>query len=107
VLHSFAGDLQDARWAVARGFVLGIGGPVTYKNSRLPAILAELSPDDVVLETDAPWLPPMPHRGHRNEPAFLLRTAEAVAAVFGMPLAMLAEIVAANVARIFPRAEAA
>ena len=62
VLHSFAGEAEHARWARARGCVLGIGGPVTYKNSKLPAVLREagVRADEVLLETDAPWLPPVP-----------------------------------------------
>jgi TatD DNase family protein len=83
VLHAFAGDAAAAAWARARGFRLGIGGPVTYKNSRLPAALAGCAPGDLLLETDAPYLPPDPHRGRRNEPAYLTLTAAAVAAQRG------------------------
>ncbi len=78
VLHSFAGGAEHARWARERGCLLGIGGPVTYKNGRLPGVLAAagVTPDDVLLETDAPWLPPVPFRGKRNEPAYLAHTCE-------------------------------
>ena len=71
VFHAFAGDEESARWALAHGFRLGIGGPVTYRGSRLPEIVRRLGLDDLLLETDAPWLPPHPHRGRRNEPAWL------------------------------------
>ncbi len=99
IMHSFAGDRRAAAWGVGNGFLLGIGGPVTYRNSRLPAVLADCTPQDLVLETDAPWLPPEPHRGHRNEPAYLVHTARAVADLFGKPLAELADITNENFAR--------
>ena len=84
VLHAFAGDVDTALWAVSRGFVLGIGGPVTYKNSRLPEAVAAVDLDHLILETDAPWLPPMPHRGKRNEPSYVALTAAKVAEIHGV-----------------------
>ncbi|MBU0742912.1 TatD family hydrolase [bacterium] len=99
IMHSFAGDGRAAAWGVANGFLLGIGGPVTYRNSRLPAVLSDCAPENLVLETDAPWLPPEPHRGRRNEPAYLVHTARAVADLFDMPLAELADVTNGNFAR--------
>ncbi|MHB8080140.1 MAG: TatD family hydrolase [Candidatus Krumholzibacteriia bacterium] len=90
VLHAFAGDASSAAWARRHGFRLGIGGPVTYRHSLLPDLLRGVAPDDLLLETDAPWLPPQPHRGRRNEPAWLRLTAEAVAGLCGLPLEELA-----------------
>ncbi|MEZ4387789.1 MAG: TatD family hydrolase [Candidatus Krumholzibacteriia bacterium] len=103
VLHSFAGEAAHARWARDRGCLLGIGGPITYKNSQLPQVLAKagVTAADVLLETDAPWLPPVPHRGRRNEPAFLVHTCETLAAVLGLEAATLARATDANVARRF------
>lgn len=101
VLHAFSGDAATAQRARERGFRLGIGGPVTYKGSALPAILAGCRPQDVLLETDAPWLPPVPHRGQRNEPAFLRLTAEKVAGVFGLSLAEVAEVTTASSRALF------
>jgi len=85
ILHSFAGSAEHAAWARERGCLLGIGGPVTYRSSRLPEVLtaAGVTPADVLLETDAPWLPPVPWRGKRNEPAYLCYTAQAVAELRG------------------------
>ncbi len=100
IMHSFAGDADDAAWGTARGFLLGIGGPVTYKTSRLPEILTTVTPRDVVLETDAPWLPPVPHRGKRNEPSYLALTAAKVAEVFGMEVPDLATAARANLERL-------
>ena len=81
VLHSFAGQVEHARWAQERGCLLGIGGPVTYKRSQLPEVLSQaaITADQVLLETDAPWLPPVPHRGRRNESAFLVHTRDRLA----------------------------
>lgn len=100
IMHAFAGDAGTAAWAVEHDFLLGIGGPVTYKNSRLPAVLETVGPQNLVLETDAPWLPPVPHRGKRNEPAWLVRTAEKVAAVYGIEPAELAAVTTANFDRL-------
>ena len=85
VLHAFAGDAAAVAWARRHGLRLGIGGPVTYKNSRLPELLAGCGPDDLLLETDAPWLPPAPHRGRRNEPAYVALVAARVAGIYGLP----------------------
>jgi TatD DNase family protein len=84
VLHSFAGDERAVAWARYRGVRLGVGGPLTYKNSRLPAVLARAELDDLLLETDCPWLPPVPYRGQRNEPAYLQHTRDRLAEVFGV-----------------------
>ena len=101
VLHAFAGDASDAAWARRHGFRLGIGGPVTYRSSRLPDLLRATDPDGLLLETDAPWLPPHPYRGRRNEPAWLRLAAEAVAAVCGVPLEELARRTTAGFAALF------
>jgi TatD DNase family protein len=84
VLHSFSGDEDAVAWARERGFLLGIGGPVTYKNSRLPDLVATAGVEMILLETDAPWLPPVPFRGQRNEPAYLSHTLRKVADILGM-----------------------
>jgi len=84
VLHAFSGDEDAVIWARQRGFLLGIGGPVTYKNSRLPDLVATAGVDMILLETDAPWLPPVPYRGQRNEPSYLPHTLEKVAEILAM-----------------------
>ena len=84
VLHSFSGDADAVAWASERGFLLGIGGPVTYKNSRLPDLLPRAGLDMILLETDAPWLPPVPYRGQRNEPAYLPHTLGKVAEILDL-----------------------
>ncbi len=101
VLHAFSGDAEVVAWARRHGFRLGIGGPVTYRSSRLPELLRDCAPEDLLLETDAPWLPPVPHRGRRNEPAWLRLTAEAVAALYGLPVEELARITSASFDALF------
>lgn len=101
VLHSFAGDAAAVAWARARGLRLGIGGPITYKNSRLPVALAAATPADLLLETDAPWLPPAPHRGQRNEPALLALVRDRLAAVLGVTPAECAALTDATCTRLF------
>jgi len=84
ILHSFSGDENSVQWARQRGFFLGIGGPITYKNSRLDELVATAGIDMILLETDAPWLPPVPHRGQRNESAYLVHTRAKVAESLGV-----------------------
>jgi len=79
VFHCFSGSADSARRIIDLGFYLGIDGVVTYKNAGLPAVIAELSLDHLLLETDAPYLTPVPHRGKRNEPAYLKLVAEKIA----------------------------
>ncbi len=84
VLHSFSGDEDSVHWARERGFFLGIGGPVTYKNSQLDTLVAKAGVEMILLETDAPWLPPVPHRGQRNESSYLVHTRAKVAAALDL-----------------------
>jgi len=96
IMHAFAGDILAAEWAVENGFLLGIGGPVTYRNSKLFESVKLVGENNIVLETDAPWLPPVPHRGKRNEPSYLVHTAEHVAQLLEMPLEELASVTTTN-----------
>jgi len=80
VLHAFEGDLSDGFRVIEHAFKIGIGGPVTYKNAHSKQELASRLPlDDILLETDAPFLAPHPHRGKRNEPAMVVEIAEKIA----------------------------
>lgn len=102
IFHCFTGNLDDvAKIRSYGGFVFGIGGVVTYKKSDLPEVLAQIPLDEVVLETDAPYLPPVPYRGKRNESAYLVHTAEKVAEVYGVSLKEIRERTTANALRIF------
>ncbi len=101
VLHAFSGDEAAVAWARERGFLLGIGGPVTYKKSRLPELVALAGVEQILLETDAPWLPPVPHRGQRNESAYLAHTLDKVASVLELAPAEVARRTTASFVRLF------
>lgn len=84
ILHAFEGNLDQAREVIEMGFHLGVGGPLTYKNSSTKkAVFAEIHESAIVLETDAPYLPPTPFRGQRNEPAYLPLVGEQLALLRG------------------------
>ena len=101
IFHAFAGDRDFARWAVGEGFKLGIGGVFTYRNAHLPEAIEGLPAAALQLETDAPWLPPQPWRGKRNEPAYARHTAEAVAAALGSDVDAVSEIWAREFESVF------
>ena len=101
VFHCFSGTLQEAKRILALGFYLGIGGIVTFKNAGLDQVVADLDLDRIVLETDAPYLSPAPHRGKRNEPAHLLYIAEKVAELKGVDLTTVAQVTTANARDVF------
>ena len=79
IFHCFTGELADAQKAIELGFLLGIGGVTTFKNGGLDKILPHISLENIVLETDAPYLAPVPYRGKRNEPFYLTIIAQKVA----------------------------
>ncbi|HUT97652.1 MAG TPA: TatD family hydrolase [bacterium] len=102
VLHCFSGTADDARRAVALGYMIGIGGVVTFANAGAHReVVRSLPPESVVLETDAPYLAPQPHRGKRNEPAYVRLTAERVAELHGAGLGEIAPVTTANARRLF------
>ncbi len=102
VLHSFSGDLAMAEEAYDWGFVLGLAGPVTFKNARdLHTLAARFRPDRLVIETDAPYLAPHPHRGQRNEPAHVRLVAEKLAELWEMPLAQVAAMTTTTACRLY------
>ena len=102
VLHCFSGSLEMARRAVELGFYISIAGPVTFKNARrLPEIVRQLPLERLLIETDCPYLAPHPHRGERNEPAYVRLVAEAVAEIKGLPLEEVARVTTANTQTLF------
>ena len=101
IMHCFSGTLADARRAVEMGFLLGIGGTLTYKKSTLPDIVSEIPIENIVLETDDPYLAPVPHRGHRNEPSFITHVADKMAEIKGISADEVAAITTANARRLF------
>lgn len=104
VFHCFTGNAIEAQELLQFDrFVLGIGGVLTFKKSKLPETLAEVVPlDRIVLETDAPYMAPVPMRGQRNEPAFVAHVMRKLAEVYDVSDETVDEVTTANVARIFP-----
>jgi TatD DNase family protein len=102
VMHCFSGDVAIARRCLDLGLYISLAGPVTYKNARALPDVARFVPEDrLVVETDCPYLPPTPHRGKRNEPAYVALTAEHVAGLRGADAAALCDALTANAARLF------
>ncbi|MEZ4863795.1 MAG: TatD family hydrolase [Caldilineaceae bacterium] len=102
VLHAFGGDLALAEQAYGWNFVLGIGGPITFRNARsLHEIVPLLALDRVMVETDAPYLTPHPHRGQRNEPAYVALVCAQLAQLHGIPVAEAARRTSAVAQRFF------
>ena len=101
IMHCFTGTEEEAKVYLELGFHLGLGGVTTYKNCSLKEYLPLLPLDRIVLETDAPYLAPVPCRGKRNEPAFLVHTAQRVADILQMPVEELAAATTANAKSLF------
>lgn len=101
VFHCFSGTLEEAKAAIKEGFKIGVGGSVTFKNSGVDNIIAQLSPHDIILETDSPFLAPVPLRGKRNESANLNYIAEKVAHIFDLPLEQIENISTQNALQLF------
>ena len=101
IMHCFTGTEEEAKVYLELGFHLGLGGVTTYKNCGVKDYLPNLPLDRIVLEPDAPYLAPVPCRGKRNEPAFLVHTAQRIADVLQMPLDDFAEVTTTNAKVLF------
>lgn len=102
VLHCFSGDWAMARECLDMGFYLSVAGPATYpKADRLREVVRETPPERLLIETDAPYLAPQPHRGKRNEPAYVVETARCLAEIRDLPVDELKRLTAANARRLF------
>jgi TatD DNase family protein len=101
IFHCFTGTEEQARQIIDAGFYLGIGGVLTYKKTTLPEVLKNIPLEHLVLETDAPYLPPVPFRGKRNESSYLKYVLEKLAEVKELPKAEVAKITTANAQKIF------
>jgi TatD DNase family protein len=101
IFHCFTGDLIQAKQAIDLGFYLGIGGVVTYKNSGLAEVLKEVDIRHIVLETDSPYLAPVPFRGKPNESSYLTYIAYKVAEIYQISIEEVARITTANSISVF------
>ena len=104
VFHCFGGTVEEAQELLTfEGFVLGIGGVSTFKKSSLPEVLQTVPLQRVVLETDAPYLAPVPYRGKRNESAYVAEVMLKVADIYNVSPAEVENVTNANVMRVFSR----
>lgn len=102
VLHSFNGNLETAQKAIEHNFFIGVTGPVTYKNAEEKRqIIRQLPLERLLIETDAPFLTPVPHRGRRNEPAFVRHIADKIAEIHMTTREQVAEITSNNANHLF------
>ena len=101
IFHCFTGNAEQAKRVVDMGFYLGIGGVITFKNSGLDKTLLEIDLKNIVLETDAPYLAPVPFRGKRNEPVYILKVAEKIAEIKNCSVEEVAEATTKNSQVIF------
>ena len=101
VMHCFNGTFEEAKTALSYGFHLGLGGVITYKNCGVKEFLTEIPMERIVLETDDPYLPPVPYRGQRDEPAYIVKTAEKVAEIYGVTTEEICKITTGNAKLLF------
>lgn len=101
IFHCFTGSVRDANQVIELGFYLGIGGILTFKNAGLDKTMKEISLDQIVLETDAPYLAPIPNRGKRNESSYLFYVAKKLGEIKNMELGEIAETTTKNSHKVF------
>lgn len=101
VFHCFSGTLEQARQAIDMGFKLGIGGVLTFKKSDLPSVVEQIDIEHLLLETDCPYLAPVPHRGQRNESSFLPFVAQKLAEIKHISIEEVAEQTTLNAEQLF------
>ena len=101
IFHCFTGTLDQAKKAISYNMKLGIGGVVTFKNGKIDTYLNELDLKHIVLETDSPYLAPVPYRGKRNESAYIIKVLEKLSEIYGRDQKEIAEITTQNAMKIF------
>lgn len=101
IFHCFTGTQEQAERAINLGFLLGIGGVITFKNSQLPTVLKNIDLKNLVLETDSPYLAPTPYRGKRNEPAYIPIIAEKIADIKQCSIIDVADLTTENAKELF------
>jgi TatD DNase family protein len=101
VFHCFSGNKEQAEKIIAMNFLLGIGGVVTFKNAGLDKVIEQTGLSSVILETDSPYLAPVPYRGKRNEPSYTKLVAEKLSSILNMPVEDVALITSQNAEKLF------
>ncbi|GAA4894976.1 TatD family hydrolase [Flaviramulus aquimarinus] len=101
IFHCFTGTLEQAQQAISYNMKLGIGGVATFKNGKIDQFLNQIHLKHIVLETDSPYLSPVPYRGKRNESAYIIKVLEKLSQIYNVPLDKIAEITTQNSKNIF------
>jgi TatD DNase family protein len=101
IFHCFSGNVEQAKKIFKLGFYIGLGGVVTFKNGGLDKVLEEITLDNSVLETDSPYLAPVPHRGKRNEPSYIPLIASKVAALTNRSVEEVRTVTSQNAMNLF------
>jgi TatD DNase family protein len=101
VFHCFSGNEEQARKIIDLGFMLGIGGVVTFKNAGLNKVIEKIGLTNVILETDAPYLAPVPYRGKRNEPSYVKLVADKLSTLCNLSIEKIAELTTENAKKLF------
>ncbi|NMH28670.1 TatD family hydrolase [Flavobacterium silvaticum] len=101
IFHCFTGNFEQAQQAISYNMKLGIGGVTTFKNGKIDTFLKDIPLEHIVLETDAPYLAPVPYRGKRNESAYVVLVAEKLASIYGCPVAEIAEKTTLNSRKVY------
>lgn len=102
-IHSFSGSYETAQIYIKMGYMLGINGVVTFKNSHLKETIKEIGVNNIILETDSPYLTPVPYRGHKNSPAYILEIAKFISDYNEITLDELSKITSNNVKKIYKK----
>ncbi len=101
VIHSFSGSIETAQEYIKMGYLLGINGVITFKNANLKEVYQKIPLDNIILETDSPYLTPEPYRGHQNNPSHILDIAKFVANLYNISLEELSTITNNNIKKMF------
>ena len=101
VFHCFTGSISQAKEIKDLGFYLGIGGVLTFKNGGLNKLISEIGIDQIILETDSPFLAPKPHRGKRNEPSYLTYIARALSLCLNMSMNQISQMTTRHAKTLF------
>ena len=101
IFHCFTGTLGQAKRAIDLGFVLGIGGVVTFKNGGIDKFLNQIDLKHIVLETDAPYLAPVPFRGKRNESSYIIYVIDKLSEIYGLSKEEIASVTTKNAEKVF------
>lgn len=101
VIHSFSGSIETAKEYIKMGFLIGVNGIITFKNSNISNVIKELPLDSIILETDSPYLAPVPFRGKQNSPKHIVEIAEYVSNLKGITLDNLVDVTNANIKKLF------